>query len=52
MRKNRKNLTKKESIVNLIANPHPVMIWGFPKKHLADPIKIVTSSFDFTGSFN
>ena len=47
MRKNKVNLRRKESIVNLIASPHLVQKWGSPKKHLVDLIKIVTSKFAF-----
>ena len=47
MKKNKGNLRRKESIVNLIVSPHLVQKWGSPKKHLVDLTKIVTSKFAF-----
>lgn len=41
MSKNKKNLRKKESIVNHIVKKPHVVKWGFHKKRLVDRIRIV-----------
>jgi len=47
MKKNKRNLRRKESIVNRIVNPHPVLKWDSPKKLPVDLTKIVISKFAF-----
>jgi len=49
MKKNKRNLRKKENTVNLIVSPHRVQRWVLLKKRLAVLIKIVINKFAFLG---